>query len=321
MPDKLTLGLANAALYIRHYKIVRRYRRLIKRLPNIAHPKRYSERMIWRKLVDHNPLFVTFSDKLATKEYSRRVCPDLMLPRTLWVGNDADDIPDPILHGNVFVKTNHGFNHNFCIRDGLVDRTKLKNRTDRWLKTIHGVESSQWAYSMIQPRLFVEEAIGDAEKDLLDISIRAGNGQAILGSVTGHNKKPDSWMVYLDLAGNPTAGVDDEDGGPFKTLPEGIDILNPYMLAIEHTSKLSLGVDYARFDFMWNGKDLYGGEITVYPAAGDHEIRNHSVHMAIQRGWNLENSHFLTAEHTGYKRVYANALRRSIKKIRNKNRF
>jgi len=306
------MAFGNAALYALHPKSVLRYHHDIGRLPNIAYPKRYSERMFWRRLIDHNPQFVVFSDKLATKDYCRRICPDLLLPPTLWTGNDADAIPDELLRGDVFVKTNHGYNFNYPIRGGSVDRVELKKKTDTWLKSVHGVETGQWAYSMVEPTLFVEEAIGDADHDLLDFNIRAGNGKAILGSVIGHNKRPNSWTTYLDLDGNPTAGASSKEGDGPKPLPEGIEIQPAYQVALQHTGKLSVGVDYARFDFMWNGTSLYGGEITIYPAGGTSEIKNPSVHSAIVDGWDLKCSHFLRTSHSGVAQIYADALKRLL---------
>ncbi len=314
MLDHLIIALTNAVLYGTHPKLIRRYRRHNRRLPNVANPQRYSERMLWRKIVDHNPKFVVFSDKLATKEYCKRFCPLLCVPKTLWIGNDANTIPDELLHGDVFVKTNHGYNHNYCIRGGQVDRAKLKTQTDLWLASTHGVPTGEWAYSQVEPKLFVEEAIGDAEDDLLDFNVRAGNGKAIVGSVIGHNKTPNSWTTYLDREGNPTAGPDDEDGKPVTPLPEGVDVKRPYRLALQFAEELSVGVDYARFDFMWNGTELYGGEITVYPSAGDHEVINSTFHAAVIAGWTLRTSHFLSARQPAIRRIYASALRRQLQK-------
>jgi hypothetical protein len=308
--DNLVMALGNAVLFALHPVSLWKYRHDMGRLPNIAHPTRYSERMLWRRLVDHDPQFVVFSDKLATKEYCRSRCPDLLLPETLWVGRDADAIPDELFHRDVVVKTNHGFNYNYPVRGGIVDRADLKQKTDAWLTSVHGVATHQWAYSMVEPKLFVEEAVGDPDQDLLDFSIRAGNGNAILGSVIGHNKRPNSWITYLDLDGNPTAGPDTKVGDKPNPLPEGIEIQPAYGWALRHARRLSAGVDYARFDFMWNGTNLYGGEITVYPAAGSHEITNPAVHAAIVNGWDLKCSHFLRTSHSGLVRMYAGALKR-----------
>jgi hypothetical protein len=106
------MALANAVLYTAHPRSVLRYRHRFGRLPNIANPRRYTERMLWRKIVDHDPQFVVFSDKLAAKDYCKRICPDLPIPNTLWIGDDADAIPDELLRGDVFVKANHGYDFN-----------------------------------------------------------------------------------------------------------------------------------------------------------------------------------------------------------------
>ncbi|MDH4036969.1 MAG: hypothetical protein OEX18_14825 [Candidatus Krumholzibacteria bacterium] len=71
-------------------------------------------------------------------------------------------------------------------------------------------------------------------------------------------------------------------------------------------------MDYARFDFMWNGTSLYGGEITIYPAAGESEIKNRGVHATIINGWDLKCSHFLRTPHSGAVRIYTDALRRLL---------
>ncbi len=312
--DSLVLATTEVFLHATHRRIVKTYVRRHGRRPRIADPRRYSERMLWRKLVNHDPQYVVFSDKLATKEYCRRVCPELAVPPTLWIGTDADAIPEKILDGDVFVKANHGYAYNVEIRNGQVNRQELKEKTDRWLNSVHGRGDGQWAYSQVKPKLFVEQAIGAAAGDLLEFNVRAGNGTPILGSVIGHNKMDNAWMVYLDAAGNPTAGPKDADGAPGARLPEEVAITEPYKRAVEFTKRLSGGVDYARFDFMWNGSELYAGEITIYPAAGNNELANASVHAAIIAGWDLSTSHFLTARHSGLIGVYANSLRRTIRR-------
>lgn len=318
MLTRLILALSNATLYAANPVPVWRYHRRFRRLPNVSNPQRYSERMLWRKIVDHNPKFVVFSDKLATKGYCQRICPDLPVPRTLWSGTDADAIPEEILRGDVFVKANHGYDFNYRVRGGRVDRAALKEQADRWLRSVHGLSTGEWAYSRVEPTLFVEESIGDAEGDLIEFNVRASDGRPILGSVIGHNKTPAQWVVYLDLDGNPTAGATDRAGTPAPPLPDNVDVRRPYQLALRYTERLSVGVDYARFDFMWNGTDLYGGEITVYPSAGYQEITEPSIHSAIMTGWDLRTSHFLTTPHTGIRRVYADALRRRLGRDRHR---
>lgn len=310
--DALLLALTNALLYAKRPGLVWRHWRRIDRLPNIAQPRSYTERMLWRKLIDHNPQFVAFADKLAAKEFLRARCPDLPVPRTLWSGREFDAIPEELLRGDVLVKANHGCGFNHHIRGGKYDRDELRRKTRRWLKRGYGRKNGEWAYSQVQRKLLVEEAVGDAEGSLLEINVRACNGKAILGSVMGKVNTPAHWAVDLDPAGVPTWGMLDLEGGPITPLPAGIDVAEPYRRAVQFTEALSVGVDYARFDFMWNGVELYGGEITVYPAAGLAEPGNAWTNRVILTGWELAQSHLLQTPQSGWKRSYAAALRRRL---------
>jgi len=43
------------------------YLRTFGKLPNLRHPKTFSEKIAWRKLYQHNPQFPIFADKVAVK--------------------------------------------------------------------------------------------------------------------------------------------------------------------------------------------------------------------------------------------------------------
>jgi len=313
--DNFIFTLVNLGLYFRHFGLMMRTSRHTGYFPNIANPQTYVERMLWRKTIDHNPQFITFSDKLATKAYLREHCPELAVPPTLWTGRKTDDIPDELLRGDVFVKANHGCQFNHHVRPGPCDRAALRERTRKWLRRVYGHQYGEWGYHKVKPVLFVEAAIGDAQRDLIEFNVRAGNGRAILGSVMGKCKMAGQWAFYLDPAGNPVVGMHDPEGCPVPPLPPGFNALEPYLQAVGFAEKLSVGVDYARFDFMWNGRQLFGGEITVYPAAGMTDPSNASSTTATLNGWDLLQSHFLTVKQTGWKGVYAEALRRRLKNV------
>jgi len=211
--DRVIFMLTNLWLYTLHPRLLWAARRRHGWWPNVARPESISERMWWRKFVDRSPLHVTFADKLATKEYIRARCPELAIPRTLWAGTDAADIPDDVLRGDVYVKTNNGCSFNYRIRGGAVDRAQLKKTTDRWMKYRFGKEHGEWAYWPIEPKLFVEEAIGDVEAGLLELQVRAGWGECILGLVLGYAKTPRRWAVYVDEDGRAKTGGEAEVAG------------------------------------------------------------------------------------------------------------
>ena len=308
--DRLIFALTNLWLYARYGRLMWKAYRRHGWWPNVARPESISERMWWRKFVDRSPLHVTFADKLATKEYIRARCPELAIPRTLWVGANADEIPDDVLRGDVYVKTNNGCSFNYRIRGGAVDRGELKKTTDRWMKYRFGKEHGEWAYWPIKPKLFVEEAIWGGECGLLDLQIRSGWGECILGLVLGCAKTPRKWAVYLDDNGHAKPGAEAEVEGFRLESLDGLDLREPYRAACAYARRLSEGVDYARFDFFWNGTTLYAGEITVYPGGGVREVSNPAMLAQLKAGWRLERSWFLSTPQGWPVCIYANALRR-----------
>jgi hypothetical protein len=306
-------ALMNAWCYLRHAKLVWWHHRRLDYWPNVAHPQTYCERMLWRKILDHNPLFVTSADKLLAKDYVQARCPDLNLPETLWVGTDADNIPAEALRGDVFIKATHGCNFNLQLHDSTVNRTELKHLTDAWLHEDYSEKLGEWAYSAVEPRLMVETSIANAEHPLLDFQMRAAKGTCLLGSVTGHNKTSRQWLAYLDKHGNPIPGLgygDFNAGNDPVTTSQAFR--DQYQKVIRLSELLSQDFDYARFDFLWNGLELYGGEITIYPGAGLAEIGDPTVRKIIMEGWSLLDTHLLTAPQPWPLSIYANALKRTL---------
>ncbi len=297
----------NLQLYFSYPNLLRSYRRYIGYFPDIACPHNYNERMIWRKLIDRNPLFITFCDKLATKDFIESICPGLSIPRTLWRGADARDIPDSILNDEVFVKANHGCNFNYEIR-GSFDRNNLNHVANSWLRLQWGRKQMEWGYSQVIPTLFVEQAVGCAQDNLLEINLRCSNGRVILGSVTGKSKLPGEWTAYLDPHGFPTNGLHDPPGLMARQIPAHVDISDAFNEAMRFASRLSIGLDFARFDFHWNCSQLYAGEITVYPAAGSKKATHPCVHKMLVSGWDMTYAYFIRTKHVGFRERYSKAL-------------
>lgn len=314
MLDRLILLVTNACLYWRHWRLVLRFRRRLGWWPNIGYPKRYAERMFWRKAVDHNPLFNTLVDKLAAKAYVRERCPDLSIPRTLWEGDDADAIPNELLRRHVWVKANHGCDYNMQIAgDVAPNRRGLKVKTDAWLSEIYGREALEWAYASVKPRLFVEEAIRPASgRALWEFEIRVAGGRFVLGSMVKENKRPGQWRVFLDVDGRPTLStLDASDAVPVQP-PPGLDYLPVYREAVRHALKIGTEIDYARIDFFWDGARVYAGEVTVYPASGSSDIINPELNVKTLSDWRLEEADFLARPQPWPASVYAGALRRAL---------
>src|SRR5262249_55554258 len=127
MPGARPVRRAISALVaLRHRRLMRRFARQMGSRPDPAFPRSYNEKLLWRKLFDHDPRFVTFTDKLAAKAYAAATCPDLAVAPTLWSGADPREIPADLLEADVVVKTNHGCGFNIFVADAGLDRSGVE---------------------------------------------------------------------------------------------------------------------------------------------------------------------------------------------------
>ncbi len=302
-------ALIDALCALRFPKLTRRFRRIHGRAPKFALPETYYDWMQWRKVFDHNPLFITLGDKLKAKDYIAQHIPALTLPRVLWSGDGSTAIPEEVLQGNVVIKTSDGSGRNFFIQDGKYNRGELSLTLKRWLSEgAYGRRFGEWAYSRMKRRIFVEELLPSSTGLLIDISIRAGSGQVAFGSLVVHAKSDRESTIYLSRDGDLLSVEYGE--GVSEAEIDAIPVPPGYEAAISHAARLSRDVDYARFDFLWSDGVLYGGEITVYPGSGIDPL-----HLQTQRTdatpmfvWDVRRSWFLSTPQPGWRGIYREML-------------
>jgi hypothetical protein len=312
----LLFAALNAALYATHCLQVREFRRRVGYFPNIALPRRYHEKMLWRKIFDRNPLFVTFCDKLATKDYVRQRLPALRIPRTLWTGTRIKDAPAEAFRAPVVVKANHGCTFNHFTGGGMPDMARLGPRTRQWLASHHGRATWEWGYFAVPRRLFVEERIaGRGPFGLMDIGVRCADGRAIFAYIFLGPKTAAQKCGAFFSDGAPILFEHDPDALEFLPLPEAFALPRTFARAIACAEALSRGVDYARYDFLTDGEELYAGEITVYPWAGlaraspEGRLGHDTI---VNPHWDLRKSWFLGTPQTGWRGLYARLLGREL---------
>jgi hypothetical protein len=316
--DRLIFGTVNVFVYVRHWRTVRRFRKRVGYCPDVARPRRYNEKVLWRKLFDRNPLFVTFTDKLANKGYLARCCPDLPTAEVLWVGNDAAMIPADVRARPIVIKASHGCDFSYLLGPGDADRSVPVARLNGWLRRNVGRRNLEWAYALADRKLYAEALIVPApDEHLVDISVHAANGIPIcIEAITG-NKTANLCKGYFRIDGRRWPEIERKRGDPSARMPLPDDFRLPpsYVEALAHARRLGAGVDYARFDFLAASGVLYGGEITVYPASG---LTRHAEFLAynavVSDHWDLSVSWFFASRHRGLRGLYAGALRRFLGK-------
>ncbi len=303
--NQLIVSIANIWVYVWFARVVMRHIRTCGEIPNPANPKTVNDKFLWRKVFDHNPDFVGLSDKLECKQIAKDKCKDIVLPKVLWVGGDAADIPVQHLQGDVMVKATHGSGFCFPVFGGKYDREALLAETKGWLNTRYGRAHWEWGYFGLKPQLYVEELILDEN---------GGYGTAEAKVYVYCGKIELITMIYDRHLGS-AAAVLHGDWTP-STIANQIgakDAERPLPTnrqAIEQVAlQLCDGLDHMRCDLYLVGGKIYFGEYTVYNQGGylmlddDPKLRD-----AQGASWDIRQSWFLSNPQSGLDAIYARAL-------------
>lgn len=295
----------NLALYAQHPRLIWKFLRKTHRLPNIATPHTLEEKFLWRKIFDHNPLFGEVCDKIRSKPYAARLCPEILLPKVVWTGTDSNDIPEEFLNERYILKANHASGYNLFLPYPSDSRPSLARLTQRWLNTSFGTKMGEWAYSVIDRKLFVESMI-DANSDLplVEYKIHMCNGKTVLSARIEQRAGKAPLAAMLDHTG---AAISGHAGGKYEHCELGDTSMYAKVLKMSET--IGAAFDYARIDTYTLGEDIYFGEVTIYSSSGYPSNNNQELRQRWNDNWDLRKTWFLQTQHSGWKGRYADDLR------------
>jgi hypothetical protein len=274
--------------------------------PDPGRPRSYSDRMVWRKLLDRNPLFVIATDKLAAKEYIRGRIPGLPQPRVLWAGRSAADIPDEVMAGPAMVKASNGSGANFRVEGGKPDRQAIARATRHLLRRGGHRRREEWAYWPVEGRLLAEEMLPLGGDDLpTDLKAYVAGGRVCNVWATD---KLGGRSLTLAADGTPLPGRDELYPDEADALPWSERLAQLTREAARLGPILAEEFDMVRVDFLVTEQGLYAGELTIYSSGGYDVWFNPAIPAAIGDAWDLRRSWFLTQPQRGIARFYAEAL-------------
>ena len=233
------------------------------RLPNLDHPKTFSEKIEARKLKDRDSRLPRLADKNKVKDYiAEKLGPAWVIP-TLWSGpvlppREQRRWPIPYV-----IKATHGSGQNYFVLSKEAENwPKIEAIASRWLKKKHGLPYREWLYSQIEPGVLVEPYQGDLAELPLDYKLFVFDGtvhyiQVDTGRKTNHLRayydrdwKCQEFAVGVPLEKNPVA--------------------RPRSL-----SRMIEAAECIGKDFSFVRVDLYDlqdhprfGELTFYPGSG-----------------------------------------------------
>ena len=291
--------------FLRHPRLVEKFRRKTGHFPNIASPRTVQEKFLWRKIFDHDPRFVRVQDKLAVKDHARAILPEIGVPDTLWSGADLAQAPRDVLSRAAVLKPNHDCGKVVFLPDPDLSFADLEAVTRGWMQKRYGKRKGEWAYKWIVPRLMIEEKLENRDgAPLNEIKVYVCGGKAVLTACYAErSSEAASVMIVLPDRSINRAKID-------SVVPQGRFEIDPaFDTAVRMAEALGRDFDFIRIDlFVVDGR-VFVGEFTVYPRSGFHTFRDAELEADWARLWDLRKSRFLSTRQPGWRGLYARALR------------
>ena len=268
-------------------------------IPNPVIPRTFSDKVLWRKIFDRNPIFISMTDKLEARNLAKNLCPDILLPEIVWEGEGGVDFPFDTIELPVVVKVNNGSGWNFF----LSERSEEANRNlAQFFRTIHargsyGREKGEWAYQPIKRRFYAERELVD-ENGLPpdDYKLYISNGELLQMHVS-HDRWGNKALVNFDPDMQPISV--DEKGWRRDYVPKDWHLINN-VLTLSRT--LSMDLDFVRIDLYVFEGQIYFGEFTLYPGSGT--MGSSQVRSLRAKGWDISRSHYFREPLTWFRMRY-----------------
>ena len=232
--------------------------------PRLKAPVTYAEKMSWLKLHHDNPLATLCSDKIAVRRYlASKGLAHLEVP-IVAIFETAAEIEVNALPPRFVVKTNHGSNFYFIVKDkSTLDRAHLIRQFDTWLSSDFSRWFAETNYRGIKPRILVEEYIEGADT-MVEFKFLCFHGQPRFVSVIT-SRQDDT----------PVRGVYDMDWqlqnyGSRGLIADPVARPRPanFDLVRDIAEVLSRDFIHVRVDLMVVGDQVFFSELTFYNLGG-----------------------------------------------------
>jgi hypothetical protein len=261
---------------------------------NFRRPRTFREKAQWRTINDRRVRLAFAQDKLAAKEYLRRVAYEIgepmRIPETLWVGRDirelealADRLP-----ARWVLKPNHSAGR-FALLDAAarsVDWTLLRELGNQWMRRDEEeLVMGHWAYGQARHLLIAEERIGDHATAPNDFKVSTFDGVPGYFFWADRSHLEARYAFYLP-DGTPFSWG---DPGELRSNAAALAVLPPQQLRqrmLNIASAAAAPFDWIRVDFYVEGGEVWFGELTLYGAGGLYVI-DESNNARFGALWNL----------------------------------
>ena len=246
------------------------YRQYMNEELNLENPQKFTEKMQWLKLHDHNMVYHTMVDKYEVKSYVSRIIGEKYIIKTLGVWDNFDAIEFDKLPSKFVLKTTGGGGGNgvvICTDKENFDfeeaKKKLNDSANCDIYKIMG----EWVYKDIKPRIIAEEFFDNGGKSLDDYKFFCFNGKPSFFFVASDRFNALNQAPIFDFYDLNCNLLDFNNIGYRSSGIKHINIPKIKEM-IDISEKLSEGIPFLRVDlYVIEGK-VYFGETTFYHDSG-----------------------------------------------------
>ncbi len=236
---------------------------------HIQDPKRFTEKIQWRKLYDQSSIYSELSDKYMVREWvAKKIGAEYLIP-LLGAWKQFDEIDIQSLPNQFVLKTNNASHTNIIITDKnefIRKKRSIERRVDYWLEMPFAyLEGFELHYLNIKPMIIAEKYISpvDGGSALSDYKFHCFNGEPYICQVIADRFSGET----IDFYDKQWEHMDIKRP-PYRNSSQQIQKPHNYDLMIQLASKLSKGFQYVRVDLYEHDDRVYFGEMTFTPASG-----------------------------------------------------
>jgi len=263
---------------------------------DFRNPRTFREKAQWRTINDRRPRLSIAQDKLATKEYLRRIAETLneplRIPETYWIGTDLRELRALAqkLPSRWVLKPNHSAGR-YRLIDVPLEHTQweeLIRTCSRWVeRDEEELVMGHWAYGQARHLLIAEERVGEGAQAPNDFKVSCFDGTPKYYFWADRSSTPTLYAFFTPEGnqfrwGDPTETASNAMAGDLQP-PQH---LRERMMRI--ASAIADPFDWLRVDFYIDRETLWFGELTLYGAGGLYAVdkENNERFGAL---WNLPN--------------------------------
>lgn len=243
------------------------YRLKLDTKPDLENPTKFSEKMQWLKLHDHNPLYTSMVDKLAVKGYVSGCLGEECTIPVIAVWDTPEQIEWAKLPDQFVLKTNHdggGRGIVICKDKSKFSIAKAQKELNSSFNQSTYDRTREWPYKNVKKRVFAEAFVSDSNGELRDYKFFCFNGKVRCFKIdynrqVGHRANYYNPQCHMLRYGEAVCPPNYE---------AKIYIPSNIQEMIKMAERLASGIPFVRVDFYNVDGHIYFGEITFYPAGG-----------------------------------------------------